>query len=461
MNTSGRLDRADLAERAVVGAVLLNGASADLLADLLLPRDFAQPFERTVFERAMELKAETGHVDLIDLNGRLAADPVQPPDGWPAVISQLMDAVPHTADVVYHAGLVQRASVRRGLAELCARLAARSAADELGEVFADAENGVLQLQARAERTGPRRIGDEIAGIYSRLCAAVDGRKQRGGLNCGFPAVHRITGEWGAGDLIVLAARPSIGKSALGMGIAQRCAAAGVYCVVFSLEMTAESLIMRLVSGLSGVDSRALLQYEVNQTQWPVISSAIYDLSKLPIAIDDRPGLTPLQMRAVVSQLNIRQRAGLIVVDYLQLAKPDKGGLKRDAQRYQEIGEITRSLKAAAKHLQCPVLVLAQLSRKTEERPDKRPQVSDLRESGDIENDADKVLLIHRPEHYKIERWPDGTPTENSAEIIVGKNRNGPVGSCRIGWHGPTVTFSDEPIPAAYQPEQTKETRRLY
>jgi len=258
-----------------------------------------------------------------------------------------------------------------------------------------------------------------------------------GVTSGFPEIDALTGGFQKSDLIIIAGRPGMGKTAFALSIARNAAVRDqVPVAIFSLEMSLEQIALRLISMEANVDMHALRTGRLSADQWQRIAGFVGRISEAPIFIDDTPALSTLELRAKARRLKAEHNIGLIIVDYLQLMQPPKA-----ESREREISMISRALKSLAKELEIPVIALSQLRRAVEERGDKRPFLSDLRESGSLEQDADVVIFVHRPEYYGITVYEDGTPTEGTAEIIISKQRNGPLGTIRLSFLKHSTKFA--------------------
>jgi replicative DNA helicase len=342
--------------------------------------------------------------------------------GGPAYIASLLDGVPHSSNVEHYARIVKEKAILRNLIEAGGRIvtAAYDGSEDVGEILDQSERLVFQIAQDQLRSGfvpMRTIADQSLKTIERLA---EHRNLVTGQATGWPTLDEMTSGLQPSDLIVVAARPGMGKTSFALNIAQHAAREGRRVGVFSLEMSREQLFLRLLTGQARVDAHRLRTGRLGREEWDRLSHAIGDLAGIPLFIDDTAGAGVLEMRAKSRRLKMEQGLDLLIIDYLQLMR----GRGRFENRNQEISEISRSLKELAKELNLPVIAISQLSRAPEQRgSDRRPQLSDLRESGAIEQDADVVLFIYREELYK--------PTEENfgkAQIIIAKQRNGPIGT---------------------------------
>ncbi len=418
------------AERAVLGAVLLDPESAlDPALELLRGEDFYRPAHRLIFDAFVALASENAAIDPVTVRSRLEQQGELEKAGGDAYLASLVDGLPRAGNVAAWAEIVRDHALRREVLRAAeeVREAARAAAIPAAELLDRAEKRLFELSQSGRRGGFRSIQEIGMEGLATLEELSDRRELVTGLPTGYVRLDRMTSGFQRGDLVILAARPSMGKTALALNIAQNVAIgkhAGVG--IFSLEMSAEQLFFRLVAGLGRVDSRKLRTGRLNAEEWERVTHAVDALVSSPIFIDDTPGLTPMEVRSKARRLKAEHDIGLLVLDYLQLMRPEQ---KSDS-RQQEVSEISRAMKAVAKELGIPVLCLSQLSRAPDQRTgDHRPQLSDLRDSGSIEQDADVVLFIYRPEVY--EKDPQKVAEkdlEGKAEVIVAKQRNGPIGA---------------------------------
>ena len=430
------------AERAVIAAMLMDQDALLRATEHVVDSMFYREGHRRIF-RAMVTISERG--DVVDpltlveeLNRRGELEAV----GGKDYIGFLLDVVPTAANVEYHARIVQEKAILRGVIETCTSLVSEAYEGKLlaADLLDEAEQRVFQLSQSRGTEGFMRIKQLMWPTMERIEALQRGGRSVTGVPSGFNDLDEMTSGFQPSDLIIIAARPSMGKTALVLNIAQHVAIEENTAVaVFSLEMSKESLVQRMLTAEARVDSQLLRKGKLRDDEYPRIAKAAGILSSAPIWIDDTPGVSLLEMRSKARRLKAETDVGLVIVDYLQLMTGPTS-----ENRQQEISMISRSLKALAKELHVPVLALSQLSRAPEQRTGegKRPQLSDLRESGAIEQDADLVMFIYRPEVYEGVQDKDGNSLEGRAEIIVGKQRNGPTGTVNLYFHKSYTRFEN-------------------
>jgi replicative DNA helicase len=410
------------AERSVLGAILLENNALHQAQQLLTDDDFYRDDHRRIY-RAMGLLSERSAViDLITVTEELERRGELQAAGGAAYISSLVDGVPKSSNIEHYARIVKEKATLRGLISSAHQIisSAMTAEEETGDILDAAERSILRIAENRLRTGfvpLRQVADESLKVIERLS---ERRELVTGLATGLERFDELTSGLQRGDLVVVAGRPSMGKTALALNIAQHAAVKEHRKVgVFSLEMTKEQLFLRLLCAQAKVDAHRLRTGTLSKADWTKLTLAFAQLAEAPIFIDDTAALGILEMRAKARRLKMERGLDLVVVDYLQLVR----GRARYENRTQEISDISRSLKALAKELDVPLIAISQLSRAPETRGgDHRPQLSDLRESGAIEQDADLVAFIYREEVYRPDEDNHGRAT-----LIIGKQRNGPIG----------------------------------
>jgi replicative DNA helicase len=433
---------AEEAEQAVLSAMLMDQDAVMRAAETLDDSMFYAERHRRVY-RAMIGLTETGSVvDPLTLADELARRGELEAAGGKDYIGFLVDVVPTAANVEYHARIVREKALLRRLIEASTSIVqsafeGKNTADELLD---EAESRIFHVGQQRGREGFTRIKELLWPTMERIEALQRGGKTITGVPTGFADLDELTSGFQPADLVVIAARPSMGKTALTLNIAQHAAIeAQVPIAFFSLEMSKESLVQRMLTSEARVDAQRLRKGMLRDDDFPRLARAAGILSSAPVYIDDTPGIGMLEMRSKARRLKADADLGLIVVDYLQLMQ----GPANSESRQQEVSTISRGLKSLAKELGVPVVALSQLSRAPEQRAgeDKgRPQLSDLRESGAIEQDSDVILFIYRPEVYFGPVDKDGNSLEGRAEIIVGKQRNGPIGSVNLFFHKQYTRF---------------------
>ncbi|MGQ0712340.1 MAG: replicative DNA helicase [Gemmatimonadaceae bacterium] len=429
------------AEQAVLSAMLIDQDAILRATEHVDDTMFYREGNRRIF-RAMVAISERGDVvDPLTLSDELQRRGELDASGGKDYIGFLVDAVPTSANVEYHAKIVREKALLRRLIEASTDIVAEAfdARQTAGELLDHAESRIFDISQQRGREGFTRIKELLWPTMERIEALQRGGKSITGVPSGFTDLDDLTSGFQPSDLIVVAARPSMGKTALILNIAQHAAIEhNVPVALFSLEMSKESLVQRMLTGEARVDAQKLRKGMLRDDDFPRLARAAGILAQAPIFIDDSPGITLLEMRSAARRLRADANIGLVVVDYLQLIQSTANA----ENRTQEISQISRSLKALAKELAVPVVALSQLSRATEQRTDKRPQLSDLRESGAIEQDADLVMFIYRQEMYEGPTDKDGNSLEGRAEVIVGKQRNGPTGIVNLFFHKAYTRFEN-------------------
>ncbi|MDA0378410.1 MAG: replicative DNA helicase [Bacteroidetes bacterium] len=433
-------------EKTVLGAMLIEREAIPKAVEILQPGSFYSQQHNAIYEAILSLFERSNPVDLITVGDELKRRDKLESVGGSYYLSELTAAVDTAANVEYHARIVAEKALLRGLIETMTTVVGQAydASADAFELLDHAESEIFRISDSQLRRAATSMHDVLKETLSRL-EAIHG--QVGGVTgvpSGFTRLDQLTGGWQPSDLIIIAARPSMGKTAFSLAMARNAALhpehpAGV--AIFSLEMSAGQLAQRLLTSEARVDAQAARTGRLSDDDWPRLARAAGRLSEAPIFIDDTPGLTVLELRAKCRRLKAEHDIGLVIVDYLQLMHGT--GMGKNANREQEIAHISRSLKGLAKELNVPVIALSQLSRAVETRGgDKRPQLSDLRESGSIEQDADVVGFIYRAERYGITVDENGNSTEGLAEIIIGKQRNGPIDDVKLAWVNQYARFEN-------------------
>ena len=426
------------AEQSVLGAMLLSPDAIDKAGEILREDDFYRQDHRIIFSAIMGLRNRGQAVDLVTVAAELQKLGKLDAIGGTAVITALSNAMPTAANVVYHAKIVEEKSLRRHLINAATDVAASGDEEELdvAQTIDQAEQKILAVANRKQSTSMVRMKDLVKEAMGRIEELYDSKEAFTGLPTGFDDFDKMTSGLQPSDLIIVAARPSMGKSSLVLNIAEHVAIAGKKSVAFfSLEMSKEQLVQRMLCSEAGIDASRLRIGQLQENEWPNLMMAADKLSEAKIMMDDTPGMTALEMRSKARRWKNENGLDLIIVDYLQLMQ---GSNRRSSDnRQQEMSEISRSLKGLARELNVPVIALSQLSRSVESRTIKRPMLSDLRESGALEQDADIVCFIYRDDYYN----PD-TEQKNIAELIVAKHRNGPVGTVPLFFRKDITRFYD-------------------
>jgi replicative DNA helicase len=433
----GRVPPSNLeAEQSVLGGILLEPGALDRIADILAPGDFYHEAHEKIYLTMLDLYRRREPVDLVTVTALMSDRQLLDAVGGPGFLASLSDNVGSAANIEYWSTLVHEKSVLRQLIS-CSNTIAAECYDPVNDVekFLDeAENRIFTIAESRMRQGFFTLNTLVEKEISLLEALYGRQEMTTGVATHYRDLDRLTAGLQNSDLIILAARPSMGKTALALNIAYNVAHySQVPVAIFSLEMSKEQLVRRLLSAIGRIDASRLRRAFLTNDQWTSLQEAAGQLMDCPILIDDTPAVTALEVRAKCRRLKRDNKLGLVLIDYLQLMR----GRNDISSREQEISEISRSLKALAKELQVPVMALSQLNRRVEERPDKRPILSDLRESGAIEQDADVIIFIYRDEVYKKE-----SPDKGVAEIKIGKQRNGPTGTFKMHFASQFTRFDD-------------------
>jgi replicative DNA helicase len=438
--------RAPEAEQAVIAAMLMDTDAILRAGEHVDDTMFYDERHRRIFRAMMSISQRSEVVDPVTLGNELARRGELEASGGKEYIGELIDAVPTAANVEYHAKIVKEKALLRRLIETSTTIITeafqgRATAEELLD---DAEQRIFQVSQQRGLQGFTRVKELMWPTMERIEALQRGGKTITGVASGFTDLDELTSGFQPADLVIVAARPSMGKTALVLNIAQYAAIEkNVPVAVFSLEMSKESLVQRMLTAEGRVDAQKMRKGLLRDEDYSRLARAAGILSGAPIWIDDSAGITLLEIRSKARRLKADQDIGMVVIDYLQLIQ----GPASSESRQQEISQISRSLKALAKELAVPVIALSQLSRAPEQRAgDHRPQLSDLRESGAIEQDADLVMFIYRQEIYDGPTDKDGNSLEGRAEVIIGKQRNGPVGLVNLFFHKAYTRFENYTAP---------------
>lgn len=428
------------AEQAIIGGLMLDNQVWDKISSKLCEADFYRAEHKILYRSIAALSKKNQPFDVVTLLDTLKSYNELDDAGGEAYLFELANNTPSVANVSAYADIVREKSVQRQLIAVATDIADSAynpSGREVPELLDLAESKVFAI---GEQTGGDGGPENIKSILVRAVEKIDTLYHNGdsitGLATGLSDLDERTSGLQASDLVIVAGRPSMGKTTLVMNIAEHAAIkSGKPVLVFSMEMPADSLAMRMMSSLGRIDQHKIRTGRLDDDDWPRVTSAVHMLSEAPLFIDDTPALSPGEMRTRSRRLAKEQGSlGLIVVDYLQLMKAP--GFSAD-NRTAEISEISRSLKSLAKELQVPVIALSQLNRSLEQRSDKRPIMSDLRESGAIEQDADLICFIYRDEVYN-----EDSPDKGTAEIIIAKQRNGPIGKVKVAFIGKYTRFED-------------------
>mgnify|MGYP000283014029 FL=1 len=427
------------AERSVIGALLISSDSWDGVAEVVAAADFYRPEHRAIFRQIALLVDRGEPVDVVTVSDRLLATGELDAAGGHTYLAELAEQTPTASNVRAYANAVRERSVLRQLINAAQDIASSGFNPEgrsSEELVDEAERLIMQISESGQKAGgPQGMEGLLKGAIDRIEELYNTGGDITGLTTGFIDLDRMTSGLQPSDLVIVAGRPSMGKTSFAMNLIENAALASDRpLMVFSMEMPAEQLVIRMLSSLGRIDQGRVRTGKLEQDDWPKLASATEKLKGTQVFIDDTPALTPTELRSRVRKL-VREQGdlGMIMVDYLQLMRVAGSNEGRTA----EISEISRSLKAIAKEFKCPVVALSQLNRSLEQRPNKRPVNSDLRESGAIEQDADVIMFIYRDEVYN-----EDSPDKGVAEIIIGKQRNGPIGTCRLSFQGQFTRFEN-------------------
>ena len=428
------------AEQSLLGAILIDPVSITQVADLLNSEDFYLEEHKQIYLAMQELFMANSEIDVVTLIDMLVTKGIYNKSGGEDYIRTLTDAVPDALNIKDYARIVKEKSVLRQLIAACSEISesAYSEQESVVDIIDHAENLIFNIAQGRDTKGFRHIKDVLGDVYAHLHDLNTNKEATQGTQTGFSALDRVLAGLGKSDLVLVGARPGMGKTSFALNIATNVAKQTKKTVcIFSLEMSADQLVNRVLSSEALVNSYKLRTGELAPSDWENLARAAGELAGCDILIDDTSGMTVTAMKAKLRRV---KNLGMVVIDYLGLMSGDK----HTDNRVQEVSEISRSLKIMAKELMVPIVCCAQLSRGPESRTDKKPMLSDLRDSGAIEQDADTVIFLYRSEYYKTD---DAAGQDTSiAEVIIAKNRHGSTGTVNMGWNGQFtkfVTIADE------------------
>jgi replicative DNA helicase len=415
------------AEQAVLGAIFLQPSSLTLASELLIPEDFYRASHQKIYNAMLELSDKGEPVDLVTVTSELADVNLLEEVGGVSYLSDLANSVPTAANIEYYGKIVEEKSILRRLIRTATGIAqdGYSREDEVEVLLNEAEKTIMAVAQRKNAGAFQNIKDVLVQTYDNIELLHDRKGDVTGIPTGFLELDKMTAGFQRNDLIIVAARPSVGKTAFALNIAQNVATkTDENVAIFSLEMGADQLVMRMLCAEGNIDAQRLRTGSLTPEDWGKLTMAMGSLSNAGIYIDDTPGIRVSEIRAKCRRLKQESGLGMVLIDYLQLIQ----GSGRSDNRQQEVSEISRTLKELARELKVPVIALSQLSRGVEQRQDKRPMMSDIRESGSIEQDADIVAFLYRDDYYDKE-----SENQNIIEIIIAKQRNGPVGTVSLAF----------------------------
>ena len=437
----------DEAERSVLGAILLEPEALITASEIILPTDFYKIGHQKIFDAMLALSDRGEPVDVVTVTEQLSATQELENVGGMSYLAELATAVPTSAHVEQYAKIIEEKSTLRRLIRTAADIIedGYTREDEVEEVVAQAEARMMEVSHRKNSGDFRSIDDVLVETFANIEVLHQHQGEVTGIPTGFDDLDKITAGFQRNDLIIVAARPSVGKTAFALNIAQNVGTkTDENVAIFSLEMGADQLVMRMLCAEGNINAQSLRTGDLTDEDWDKLVMATGTLSNAGIYIDDSPGLRVNEIRSKCRRLKQEHGLGMIIIDYLQLIS---GSGRSGENRQQEVSEISRSLKGLARELEVPVIALSQLSRGVEQRQDKRPMMSDLRESGSIEQDADIVSFLYRDDYYDKE-----SESSNMIEIIIAKQRNGPTGTVTLAFVKEfnkflNVDWSQQPMPA--------------
>ncbi|HAD63897.1 MAG: replicative DNA helicase [Alcanivorax sp.] len=434
------------AEQAVLGGLLLNNEAWDEVAERVGPKDFYRKEHRLIFQVVDQLVEEEKPCDLVTVSQALTHRGELDDVGGMTYLSDLARNTPSAANINAYADIVRERSILRQLIQVSHGIAEQSfnpKGTPSLEILDAAESAIFEIAEQQKKgSGPQDIKTVLKKAVDRIDELYKNKNSLTGLTTGFEELDKMTSGLQPSDMVVVAGRPSMGKTTFAMNLCENVALkAHKPVLVFSMEMPADAIVMRMLSSLGRINQTSIRSGRLDQDDWPRITSAIQMLSEQKFFIDDTPALSPLELRTRARRVarECGGQLGMIMIDYLQLMQVPGAD-----SRVNEISEISRSLKGLAKELNCPVVALSQLNRSLEQRPNKRPVMSDLRESGAIEQDADVIMFLYRDEVYNQD-----TTEKGIGEVIIGKQRNGPIGTVRVAFRGEYLRF-DDLAPEYYQ-----------
>lgn len=416
------------AEQSVIGAIFLEPQALITASEILIPDDFYRSAHQKIFQTMLRLSDQGKAIDVITVTEELSSHNELEDVGGISYITEIANAVPTAANIGHYAQIVSEKAVLRRLIRVATKIVedGYTREDEVDALLSEAEGRVMEVASRKNAGDFKHVKDVLVETYANVEHLQNRKGDITGIPTGFRDLDRLTAGFQRGDLIIVAARPSVGKTAFALNVAQAVGTQTEENVaIFSLEMGAEQLVMRMLCAEGNIDAQVLRTGALNSEDWRKLTMATGTLSRAGIYIDDSAGVRVSEIRAKCRRLKQEHGLGMILIDYLQLIQ---GSGIAGQNRQQEVSEISRSLKALARELEVPVIALSQLSRGVEQRQDKRPMMSDLRESGSIEQDADIVAFLYREDYYDKE-----TEDANTIEIIVAKQRNGPTDTVKLAF----------------------------
>ena len=424
-----------LAEQSLLGAIMIDPESIREVADFINSEDFYLDEHKQIYLAMHEMFLTDNDIDLVTLVDTLVRKGIYDKSGGEDYIHTIGEVVPGSNNIKDYARIVKEKSILRQLIDACGDISetAYSEQEEITHIIDNAQNRIFQIAQGRDTRNFRHIRDVLGDVYSNLNRLYEGDESALGTPTGFSGIDSVLAGMGKGDFVIVGARPGMGKTSFVLNIATNVAEKTKKAVcVFSLEMPAEQLVTRMLASEAMVDSYSLRSGKLTPDDWTKIAEASGRLAGIDLLIDDSAGITATAMKAKLRRVN---NLGLVVIDYLQLMQ----GERHLDNKAQEVGDISRNLKLMAKELGVPVICCAQLNRATDSRTDKRPMISDLRDSGNIEQDADTILFLYRDEYYKTDKTV-GEGESQIVEVIIAKNRHGSLGNVQMGWVGKYTLF---------------------
>jgi len=435
-------------EEAVLGALMLERNALNAVVEFLKPEHFYVEAHREIYQSIIELFKSSEPVDMRTVVNQLRKEGKIDLIGGAYYIAELTAKVSSAANIEYHARVIIEMAIKRELIQIASQIHHNAYEDttDVFELLDKTEQSIFEISDSNLRKNYDNMRNLMARAIQELQVLKEHKDGLTGVPSGFTELDRMTSGWQKSDLVIIAARPGMGKTAFVVSALRNAAVDfKIPVAIFSLEMASVQLVNRMISAEAELEGEKIKKGNLADHEWKQLVHKTTKLTSAPIFIDDTPALSILELRAKCRRLKAEHGVQLIVIDYLQLMKGDQGG-----NREQEIASISRALKGIAKELSVPVLALSQLSRGVETRGgDKRPQLSDLRESGSIEQDADIVMFLYRPEYYKITVDEDGMPTQGTGEVIIAKHRNGSTGNVKLKFIGKFTKFADLDSPSGY------------
>lgn len=444
-------------EEAVLGALMLEKDALTNVIDILKVESFYKESHKVIFQAILDLFTESQPIDMLTVTSQLRKNGALEVAGGAFYIAELTSRVASASNIEYHARIITEQAIKRDLIRISSEVQ-KEAFEDTTDVFELLDKMEQSLFEISEKNIRKNYSDMRSIMRDAIAELEERKNQKDGLTgvpSGFTALDRVTSGWQKSDLVIIAARPAMGKTAFVLSVLRNAAVDHTRPVaIFSLEMSAVQLVNRLISSEAELDSEKIKKGSLADHEWAQLVHKTAKLSKAPLFVDDTPALSILELRAKARKLKAQHDIQMIVIDYLQLMSGDSKSGGPGGNREQEIASISRALKKIAKELSIPVIALSQLSRAVETRGgDKRPQLSDLRESGAIEQDADMVMFLYRPEYYGITQDEDNNSTAGVGEVIIAKHRNGSLDTVKLRFIGRYTKFTDLDFGANFQPNQ--------